>query len=351
MAKKRILVIQARNLGDAVVQTGLIEALGRSEPGAEISVLTRPQFRELYSNNPLVSEIFYASFPMGTAKNFGFKAAMKLAWTVAALRLKRFDRVVNVVGDFRENLLGWAISPSGNTSITWGHGHPLAKIIRTGGERFVQHRIVTPANDHSSYSSIQRVATALGATVPAHSRLYDASGKPYAHRPGSDRIGIQPTASQECKLWPQEHWRALIAMIRASGLRVVVFGAPSDRTYLESCLPDADNPGTEIVAGPLAGFFRSLEDVRVLIGLDSFGVHTAHAIGTPAIMIYGSNITTVWTPPGTIVVSNAKPPSCYPCLNIPTCSGQSNPYSCIREIPIAAVAKNLKAFGVAADGS
>lgn len=351
MAKKRILVIQARNLGDAVVQTGLIEALGRSEPGAEISVLTRPQFRELYSNNPLVSEIFYASFPMGTAKNFGFKAAMKLAWTVAALRLKRFDRVVNVVGDFRENLLGWAISPSGNTSITWGHGHPLAKIIRTGGERFVQHRIVTPANDHSSYSSIQRVATALGATVPAHSRLYDASGKPYAHRPGSDRIGIQPTASQECKLWPQEHWRALIAMIRASGLRVVVFGAPSDRSYLEGCLPDADDPGTEIVAGPLAGFFRSLEDVRVLIGLDSFGVHTAHAIGTPAIMIYGSNITTVWTPPGTIVVSNANPPPCYPCLNIPTCTGQSNPYSCIREIPIAAVAKNLKAFGVAADGS
>jgi len=345
-SKRRVLYIQARNLGDAVVGTGLIEALGRSDPDLGISVLTRPEFREIYENSPLVSEVFYASFPMGTAKNFNFSAGLKLARTVVALRRRRFDQVVHVSGDFRENLLGWMMSPSTNTGVAWENGHPQAKMVRRGCEAYVPNLIRVPADEHSAYSAVQRVASALKAAAPARSRLYDASGDPYVHRPGSDRLGLQPTASQECKLWPPERWRELISIIRAKGLRVAVFGAPADRGYLEACLPGVDDPGVEIIIGPLASFFSRLQDVRVLVGLDSFGIHAAHAIGTPTVMLYGANISTVWTPPGTLVVSNSAPPSCYPCMNRPTCTREEQPYSCIREIPVAAVAEKLEKLGV-----
>lgn len=345
-SRRRILYIQARNLGDAVVGTGLIEALGRSDSDLGISVLTRPEFREIYENSPLVSEVFYASFPMGTAKNFNFSTGLKLARTIATLRRMRFDQVVHVSGDFRENLLGWAISPSTNTGVAWENGHPQAKMVRRGCEGYVPNLIRVAADEHSVYSAVQRVASALEAAAPARSRLYDASGEPYAHRPGGDQLGIQPTASQECKLWPPERWRELIAIIRASGLRVAVFGAPADRSYLEACLPSVDDPGVEIFTGSLASFFRNLQSVRALVGLDSFGIHAAHAIGTPTIMLYGANIPTVWTPPGTLTVSNSAPPSCYPCMNQPTCTREDHPYSCIREIPVAAITGKLQKLGV-----
>lgn len=344
--KRRILYIQARNLGDAVIGTGLIEALGRSGSNFEISVLTRPQFREIYATNPLISNIFYASFPMGTVKNFGFATGLKLARTVSALRGKHFDRVIHLCGDFRENLLGWTISSAGNTGVSWENGHPQVKLVRRGCENYVPNLVPVPADDHSIYSAVQRVSTALDTRGPAKPRLYDAAGQPYVHRPGSSRIGMQPTASQECKLWPPERWRALIATVRANDFQVAVYGAPADRSYLESCLPDSDDAGVEIVTGSLGGFFRSLEGIRALIGLDSFGVHAAYAIGTPTIMLNGANLPTVWTPPGTLVIGNAEPPSCYPCMNRPTCSRQVNPYSCIREIPLRSVVRNLEKFGV-----
>jgi heptosyltransferase III len=344
--EKRVLFIQARNLGDAVIGTSMIEALGRSDEDWRISVLTRPQFREIYANNPLVSDMHYASFPMGTVKNFGVAAGLNLLRTVASLRGRHFDRVVHVCGDFRENLLGWTISRLGNTGVSWADEHPQVRLVRRGFENYVPHLVHISASEPNIYSVMQRVATALQATAPARARLYDAAGKPYIHRSGSDRIGVQPTASQECKLWPIERWQQLISVIRASGLKVAVFGAPTDRPYLEACLPSNADSGVEIVTGPLQSFFRSLESLRVLVGLDSFGVHAANAIGTPTIMINGANIPTVWTPPGTPVVSNTNPPACYPCMNRPTCTADENPYSCIREIPLAAVTDNLRNFGV-----
>jgi heptosyltransferase-3 len=110
-------------------------------------------------------------------------------------------------------------------------------------------------------------------------------------------------------------------------------------------VPNLDDPGVEIVTGALGDFFRSLEGVRAFVGLDSFGVHAAHAIGTPAIMLNGANIATVWTPPGARVLSNAAPPACYPCMNRPTCLRDDHPYSCIREIPVSSVMRELGNLG------
>lgn len=341
---RRILYIQARNLGDAVIGTGLLEALGRSDPSQRISVLTRLQFREIYENNPFVSEVFYASFPMGTVKYFGFGAGLRLLRTLAMLRQRRFDRVVHVSGDLRENLLGRMISPAGNTGVSWSDGHPQVRLVRRGFEACVPNLIRVPADDHNIYSAVQRVATSLDASAPAEASLYDADGVRYLHCAGSDRIGVQPTASQECKLWPREKWRELIGLIRAQGLRVVVYGAPSERAYLESCLPDGNDAEVEILTGSLSEFFRSLQDVRAFIGLDSFGVHAARAIGTPSIVFHGATIATVYTPPEALVVRNLAPPACFPCMNRPTCSGEENLYSCIRDIPVAMVFDRLNAI-------
>src|SRR4051794_38991090 len=127
----RFLLIQARNFGDAVISTGMIEALGNSFVDAEIAVLTRPQFRTIFANNPLVTSVYCASFPMGTVKNFRTREAVHLAARVAKLRHRRFT-VVSLAGDFRENALGWLINPQGNYGVIWADEHPYRKLVRQG---------------------------------------------------------------------------------------------------------------------------------------------------------------------------------------------------------------------------
>ena len=75
---RKVLLIQGRNFGDSVIVTGLLEALGRSVNDIEISVLTRPHFKEIYERNPFVTHIEYANFPMGTDKRFGGREALNL---------------------------------------------------------------------------------------------------------------------------------------------------------------------------------------------------------------------------------------------------------------------------------
>src|SRR5579859_6531859 len=171
------LLLQTRNFGDAVIGTGLVEALGRSFPGAGISVFTKPQFRSLYANNPYVSSVHTADFPMGTGSRFGGRAVLALLREVWALRRRRFKNVAHLGGDFRENLIGWLISPSGTMGPGWAQGHPFHRLIRDGLGFLRAHTVPVDLGELSIYAVQEHLATALGATAPARPRLYAADGR------------------------------------------------------------------------------------------------------------------------------------------------------------------------------
>jgi GT2 family glycosyltransferase len=91
-------------------------------------------------------------------------------------------------------------------------------------------------------------------------------------------IGIGPT-SWKCKNWPFDRWATVIKALRADGWKVVLVGA--DRApMMES---DLDLRGKTNVA-QLAAL---LGVAALFIGLDSFPIHAAQAMGTPVIGLFG----------------------------------------------------------------
>lgn len=337
-------MLQCRNYGDAVIGTGLAEALGGAAQGVELHVLTRPRFRALYQGNPQVAAVHEAEFPMGTDKRFGAAQAVPLLRQVAALRRLRFERVVNLCGDARENLLGWLIAPRGNCGPVWPPGHPHRNLVRQGLTGLLGAPVPMVAEEVGMYLMVERLARALGARAPARQGLYDRQGQRYVHSPSGRVIGLHPAAGVACKEWPAARWRALAQALRQEGWAVRVFGASGERPRLEAEFGGLLGPGLELATGGLEEFFRGLSEVVALVGLDSFGIHAAHAVGTPAVLLNGGILAGLIRPPGTLLVDGGAGLPCHPCYYRPSCAEGPSPYHCIRELPEQAVLRQLRAL-------
>jgi heptosyltransferase-3 len=127
----------------------------------------------------------------------------------------------------------------------------------------------------------------------------------------------------------------------------VAFCAPSERAALAAGLGDL--PGLELASGDTDDFFARLCRVAAFVGLDSFGIHAAHAIGVPSIMLNGANLAEAIKPPQARLIDGGIGVSCHPCYNKPTCTATAEPYRCIRAIAETQVLRGLQVL-LAASG-
>jgi heptosyltransferase-3 len=331
-AYRKILVIQGRNLGDAVIDTSLINSLGASYPGTQLQLFTRPTFKDVFRDNPYITAQHYAHFPMGTAKQLDWRGVHHLMRQIMRLRRERYDLCVNTAGDFRENLIGWLIRPRENVGPIWPQQHRRSKRqLRPGLLKLLNHGVAIPAEVWNVYDIQMELAHALGCCRLEGPRLFGvqrsgcAAAKPI--------IGIHPLASQPSKLWAWSKWRELISWLVNSGFCVWVFCAAQEREGVrrELCTP-ANAANVQLQVGSLREFFRALAEVEVLIGLDSFSIHAACALDVPSVVLNGANDIAIWTPPKSEAVSKGEICPFFPCYNKPRCLRTPRQYECMEVI-------------------
>jgi heptosyltransferase-3 len=326
----KILLIEGRNLGDAVIATGFLNSFGASFPGIEISVLTRSQFEPVFKNNPYITHYYFAQFPVGTDKHFGFKEAVQLSKMLWQLRAMKFDAIINRTGDFREILLGMVVNRPGNMTIAWQKGHPFRKLVRSG-LNFLATNIEVPAETVNIYKAQETLLHALGCCQVLQPRIWR---EPITNDASPAPIGIHPFAGQECRKWPIANWLKVIRTLAQSG-PVVIFCSPKEEQSARVVFREvAGMPGVEICAEPLDKFFGRLSACKLLIGLDSFSVHAAYSLSVPVVMINGANDARIWLPPGSVAVEAERTCRFHPCYNKPRCAGA---YDCMADITVQQV--------------
>lgn len=334
-APQKVLVLEARNLGDAVVGTALVNSLGASFPDAELHLWTRPTFRELFQGNPHVDRQHHAHFPMGTIKQFGARACWQLVRSVLAVRRECFDLCVNTAGDFRENLLGRLSGSRENAAVVWAPGHRYLRLVRPGLLGLVNRPVPVPADVFNVYAVHDHLARALGCTQMRGPSL---PVEPEPRISGPRMLGVHPYASQRSKLWPWENWRALIPRLRRGGHQVRIFCAPSERAVVEQELrPCLAENGVALLVGSLREFFQRVAAMDLLIALDSFSVHAAYALGTPSVLLNGANDIAVWEPPNSTALSKGGICPWFPCYNKPRCQQTPTPFVCMTALGVEEV--------------
>ena len=305
--QKRVIILQCRNFGDAVISSGLLESLGRCYPHWNLEIVTRPQFKEVFEYNPYVKKLHYAQFPMGTVKNFNLYEALRLTKRILILRNNKYDICINNIGDFREIFLGWLLNSKKNISIAWGKGHPYNHLIRSRLWSLVDQRITIPATVLNVYQVIEYFSQSLNCVSIGLPSLYQVDGNLYKNHQPQKVVGMHITATQPTRTWLLKKWKQLIKLVLINGYKVWLFGAPNEKYQIEQNFNELiDEYQVDLKIGALTDFFQWLTQIKVLVGLDSFSIHAAYAIATPRIMLNGANDYRIWVPPKTEVINGGN---------------------------------------------
>ncbi len=298
----KVLLIRLSSLGDVVLATAAVEALRAELPDAEVHVLTKPAFREVFRNHPAV------------ARCLEWEPGEGLAPLADRVRRAGYDRVVDLHGNLRTRALR-ALTPT----VRWSR-------YRKGSvRRRVAVWLRKPAlldRTHVVDRYVRALAPLGVRPVRRLPRVFPAEadrGRAEALLRGSGWTGqpliaLAPGARWPTKAWPEAHWRGMVGLIRrgAWGFPVVVGGA-ADRELAGRVLtggPGANLAGETSILETAA----VLERCGVLVTNDSAPLHLATAVGTRVVALFGPTVTGFgFYPlgPADAVVETGEP--CRPC--------------------------------------
>jgi heptosyltransferase-3 len=290
--REKILALQFKYFGDAVLLTPALRALRESYPEADIHLLVPAEIAPLFEHLPWLTRVW------GMPRRRG-RASLRETWPlIRALRRERFDRSVDFAGNDRGAILSFLI----------GAGRRLGWAERGGfvGRRFLYTDPVAPEAGpmHESVRLARLLAgwripppRSLEAEIHADAALDDAARKIV---PGEQVVICHVASSQPKKEWPLAHWAALLRLSSAAGHRLVFTTAKGGREQsLMSALSELA-PEAEILplVAELPLFLAVLRRATLFISGDTGPLHFAAALGVPTISLFGPSLAVQWAPVG-----------------------------------------------------
>ena len=168
--------------------------------------------------------------------------------------------------------------------------------------------------------------------VPLHEVRGAQSVLSTAQRP---RIVLHPFARWRTKLWELEHWRALARTLMAEGAGMILTGSRDDEPLAASILGGLDPSPLSLVGRlSLTQLTAVLQDVDLMITVDSGPMHIAAAVGTPVVALFGPTDPRRTGPLGPGRVLRRYLP-CSPCLQR-RCQ-IADTYRCMRDLGVEEV--------------
>jgi len=287
---EKILALQFKYLGDAVLLTPALRAFRERFPDAGLHLLVPEEIAPIFRHLPWLDRVW----PMPRHRG---SASLRQTWPVIrALRREHFDHSV----DFASNDRG-AIS-----SLLIGARQRLGWAERGGfwGRRFCYNQRVAPETKAQHESArLAHLLSAWGITpssLEAEIRSDPALAAAAEQLLPPGTILCHVASSQPKKEWPLRHWAEFYRLAAAKGLRVAfttAIGAREQQLMVElkKILPDA--PVLPAIPG-LPLFLAMLNRAEVFISGDTGPLHFAAGLGVPTISFFGPSSAVQWAPLG-----------------------------------------------------
>ncbi|MFD2262777.1 glycosyltransferase family 9 protein [Lacibacterium aquatile] len=268
--KKRLLFITSTRIGDAVLGSGVLARVLEEMPGALVTVAGGPLVKPLFDGLPGLERFI----PL-------VKRRHSLHWL--GLWRETVGTYWDTVLDLRGSVIGYSV--------------PRRRLICWSGRRVGEGH------------QVERFGRLLGLDSPPAPCLFPSSeqiAKGKALLP-SDRsvLALGPTANGRGKEWPQERFATLARWIVSQdgplpGAAIAIFGAPSDRTYVQPLVDALD--GQTIIDGfgygDLGVTGQAIGGCSLFVGNDSGLMHIAAASGVPTFGLFGASPSERYAPWG-----------------------------------------------------
>lgn len=326
---RKVLLVRLRSIGDTVLATPSVFALKRFLPNVKVDILVEDWVAPLLNNHPHLDNVI-------VLERGGL---MKRARVARELRAGNYDVVYNLHGGTTATFLTRATGARhrvGFKSYQYAqlHNHQAPSPLLLWGQQkthSVEQQLAllgwtgVPVTD--------RPRTQLGISTESRAivqKLLAESGL-------NDRkiALIHPAAAFATKQWATEHFARVAEFLSNRGLAPVATAAPNEQALLEKLCSEA--------SVKITTFDLSLPEVsalaahsRLFVGNDSGIAHIAAAVGTPAVVIFGSSNIAHWRPwnsaPAEVVFEEMP---CQPCHGY-FCEKFDQP-ECILRVPVTRV--------------
>lgn len=296
---KNILVIRYRFIGDTILTVPFLRDLRVAYPQAKIDVLTGPRSGEVLEGCPYVDELIcfdttrFHKYDSGVGKPRTFFSYVK------ELRARRYDLVFVLKRSFSAALLAYLTGAKRRVGYS-----------KKGRNWLLTDSVLWRQDIHEvdSLLSVLRAVnidvqpTAAGTQVDCWVTASELAAvkkiEPSLERPGP-KVLIHAAAAHPDKLYPLEHWAALVKRLAELGFTPVFSGDKQDVPLYEQLAQLTEVPALNF-AGKLtlrqSMALYSLMDLAVCV--DSGPSHLAAAAGVPTIALFGPTDPVRWGPYG-----------------------------------------------------
>ncbi|MGH9466045.1 MAG: glycosyltransferase family 9 protein [Terriglobales bacterium] len=277
------LVVKLAAAGDVLLTTALTRALRRAHPRSTIGWITSRYAAPLLERNPDLDELI--PLPLGGA-GWGARGRAGWAWLRALLAWRRRHGQGTVLLAHRSPHLAASVRAlAGGKVLALGRDAPF----RTDQHRLEwQAGLLRAAGIEADAFGLQPVLALSDAErqageaawqgAPAHPRWVIAPG-------GANN----PWSAMPNRCWPRERFLALASRARATGVALRWMGGPADVPLIqwicERLPPAAGAHGAG--SGSLRQSAAVIAAADLVIGNDSLPLVMAHAVGRPALGLYG----------------------------------------------------------------
>ena len=265
----KILFITSTRIGDAVLSTGLIDHLARTQQNPAFTIVCGPLPKSLFEGVPgLENLIVLKKKPRNGHWIELWKQVVTTKW--------------DIVVDLRNSFVSRAIRAKRKYifGARYNKGHKVAQNAAVMGLRDIPPPVLFPTSEQKDWAK---------AIIPD----------------GGPVLAVGPTANWIGKTWPAENFIELIVRITAEDgilphARVAIFAAPGeeDEAYrVLKSIPEArqinfiakGNPGQAAAA---------IARCDLYIGNDSGLMHCAAAAGVPTVGLFGASYVDIYGPYG-----------------------------------------------------
>lgn len=278
----KLLLIKTSSLGDVLhALPALTEAKARI-PALDCHWVVEEGYADIPAWHPAVGAVLPVAIRRWRGAPLAALRGGELGRFFARLRAERYDCVLDAQGLLK------------TAPITL-----LARGPRVGFDRrSAREGLASVCYDRTVPVDRRQHAVERLRSLFAAALGYETSATPPAY--GIDRARLPPPAEHgdylmflhgstwPSKLWPQAHWRALIARAGQAGLKVLLpFGNADEQRRAQALVKDFAHAR---VLPPLRlpQLAATLAGARAVVGVDSGPTHLAAALGTPTLSLYGA---------------------------------------------------------------
>lgn len=334
----RLLVVKLSSFGDVIHTFPAITDLKTARPDIVVDWLVEESLAPFVALHPGVAAIHTLAFRRLRKPPSNWpRLVSETARLRRTLRSRRYDLVVDLQGLMKSALPAWLAGPVS--------GYDARSAREPAATRLYRRRFAVPREMHAVQRTRRLLAAAVGYPAPDRAGEYgiavDGAADPALGLPPRYAM-VMHAASWPTKLWPEEHWRALLPELAGAGRGIVFpWGNADEKARAERLASGI--PGTVVLPRMMAGaeLTRVIAGAELAVGLDSGLMHLAAALRVPGVWLYGPTDPDLTGPYGErqTVIQSTWPKA--PCRRR-TCSDTPGGDCCMRAIGVERVAEAVR---------